>query len=336
MASDLENIRKVLREECSGLMQKQNIVATGIGYKVVGGQVTSDLSIICSVEAKKTASILKKGDLVPLHIQGIPTDVKAVGTLRPFQNPRERHRPALGGVSLGHYQVTTGTFGCVVIKDGQKYILSNNHVLANSNEARIGDAILQPGSYDGGIESKDQIAQLYEFVPIYFEGGNGDVPPFGIARFIAATVNTLAPLLGSNSRLKPYRVQQEVNTVDCAIAKPLNLSDVGERVLEIGTITGVQEGELGMQVQKSGRTTGLTTGVIEQIDVSAQVSYGTNKTALFQDQLMAGAMSQGGDSGSVVLDKNNRLVGLLFAGSETTTIINRIGNVFNLLNLSLP
>jgi hypothetical protein len=56
---------------------------------------------------------------------------------------------------------------------------------------------------------------------------------------------------------------------------------------------------------------------------------------MFTDQLMAGAMSQGGDSGSAVLDNDNRLVGLLFAGSDTTTIMNRIQNVFSELGISL-
>jgi hypothetical protein len=50
---------------------------------------------------------------------------------------------------------------------------------------------------------------------------------------------------------------------------------------------------------------------------------------------MAGAMSQGGDSGSAVLDGEKRLVGLLFAGSDNSTIINRIEHVFSALGLSL-
>ena len=90
-----------------------------------------------------------------------------------------------------------------------------------------------------------------------------------------------------------------------------------------------------MAIKKSGRTTGLTNGTIEQIDVTAQVSYGTNRTAIFTNQLLAGAMSQGGDSGSAVLNDNNNLVGLLFAGSDTTTIMNRIENVFSALGVTL-
>ena len=90
-----------------------------------------------------------------------------------------------------------------------------------------------------------------------------------------------------------------------------------------------------MAVKKSGRTTGFTTGEIQQVDVTANVQYGAGQIAVFTDQLLAGAMSQGGDSGSAVLDDRNRLTGLLFAGSDTTTIINRIENVFSALGVSL-
>jgi hypothetical protein len=69
--------------------------------------------------------------------------------------------------------------------------------------------------------------------------------------------------------------------------------------------------------------------------VTVNVQYGPGRVALFTDQLLAGPMSQGGDSGSAVLDGGNRLIGLLFAGSENTTIINRIEHVFSELRLTL-
>lgn len=318
-------------------MKKENVVATGIGYKIVNGRATSDLAIICSVEVKKPKNKLSKEDLVPAVIDNVPTDVKPTGVLRALQAPTGRFRPAPGGVSIGHVQITAGTLGCLVKKNNEIYILSNNHVLANSNEAAIGDSILQPGTYDGGSNPLDQIAVLSEFIPIYFEGGeNGNGSSCGIAGGIVSVLNTLAAWAGSSTRLRPYRIQQTENLVDAAIARPINTDDVVNEILGIGAITGVQEGELGMQVKKSGRTTGLTNDTIEQIDVSANVSYGTNKVALFTDQLLAGAMSQGGDSGSAVLNENNKLVELLFAGSDTTTIINRIDHVFSALGVSLP
>ena len=69
-------------------------------------------------------------------------------------------------------------------------------------------------------------------------------------------------------------------------------------------------------------------------DVPAAGGKARGQIAQFTDQLMAGAMSQGGDSGSAVLDESNHLVGLLFAGSDTSTILNRIQNVFSTLSVS--
>ena len=68
-----------------------------------------------------------------------------------------------GGVSIGHYAITAGTPGAFV-KDkttAETLILSNNHVMANSNDASIGDAILQPGPADGGKSPQDRIAALH-------------------------------------------------------------------------------------------------------------------------------------------------------------------------------
>ena len=124
------------------------------------------------------------------------------------------------------------------------------------------------------------------------------------------------------------------NTVDCAIAKPLSADLVNPDILNIGIPTGVGSATLGTPVQKSGRTTGLTTDQITQIDVTVSVNYG-GQLAIFRNQLMAGAMSQGGDSGSAVLDMNKQVVGLLFAGSNTTTIMNPIQFVLDALQVQL-
>ncbi|MCA1759624.1 MAG: S1 family peptidase, partial [Bacteroidales bacterium] len=166
--------------------------------------------------------------------------------------------------------------------------------------------------------------------------GDPTLPPCEIGLKTADFLNTLASWIGSSSRLRTYRIQQTENKVDCAIAKPVNPEEVINEILGFGQIAGITEAELGMQIKKSGRTTGLTYGTIEQTNVTARVSYGVNKTALFTDQFMAGDMNQGGDSGSAVLSEDNNLVGLLFAGSDTTTLMNRIGNVFSALNISLP
>lgn len=332
MNSDLKSIREILRTTRKRLLTNPNVVATGIGYKIVEGKKTPDLSITCSVKEKLPDSQLLKKHIIASSFDGIPTDIIQTGIIRAFMANTGRIRPAPGGVSIGHINITAGTLGCLVKRNNEVFILSNNHVLADSNNGQIGDAILQPGPYDGGLFPGDHIADLYQFVPLNFS----DSPhSCSTANGIAGFLNGLAKLINSNARFRTFSAQAVENLVDAAIAKPLNISDTTGEILEIGTLQGTVTGELGMAIKKSGRTTGLTTGEITQVDVSATVSYGDNKTALFTDQLMAGAMSQGGDSGSAVLTAGNQLTGLLFAGSDSTTIINRIENVFTALGISV-
>jgi hypothetical protein len=332
MADELAVIRQSLKNYRSQLLDRSNVVAAGIGYKVSGGQKTSTLSIVCSVTKKMAASQLSSRDLVPGSLDGTPTDVIETGVIRALQSPTEKHRPAPGGVSIGHRDITAGTLGCLVKKAGHTVILSNNHVLANSNAAEIGDPILQPGPHDGGSFPDDHIADLEEFIPINITGMPSDCP---VATGIANFLNSIARLFGSSVQLQAIDHQAAENLVDAAIARPLNPDDVKNEIIEIGTIQGTVEAALGMAIKKSGRTTGFTTGEIQQVDVTANVQYGQGQIAQFTDQLMAGAMSQGGDSGSAILDDNNNLVGLLFAGSDTSTIMNRIQNVFSELGVSL-
>ena len=282
---------------------------------------------------KQPLSRLTRAQRIPSRVAAVATDVVATGPIYALQAPTGRFRPAPGGVSIGHVAITAGTLGCLVRKGGQIRILSNNHVLANSNDAEPGDAIIQPGAADGGTDPSDRIAVLDTFVPIEFEAAESDCP---IGTGVAATLNAVAGAVGSDTRLRAVRARQAENLVDCALAEPVNPDDVSAEILEVGAVRGVAEATLGTAIQKSGRTTGYTTGTIQQIDVTAQVSYGAGRSATFVDQLMAGPMSQGGDSGSAVLDMNDNLVGLLFAGSTNSTIINRIQNVFQLLDVTLP
>jgi len=332
MAEELTTVKKALKNHRIQLLDRTNVVAAGVGYKITGVQKTTTLSIVCSVSKKVAASQLSSTDLVPATLDGMPTDVIETGVIRALQSPTEKYRPAPGGVSIGHRDITAGTLGCLVKMDGRSVILSNNHVLANSNAAEIGDPILQPGPYDGGRYPEDHIADLEQFVPINIIGLPSDCPT---ATGIASLLNRIARLFGSSVQLQAIDQQAIENLVDAAIARPLNPEDVKDEILQIGTIQGATEGELGMVIKKSGRTTGLTTGEIQQVDVTVNVQYGEGKIAQFTDQLMGGAMSQGGDSGSAVLDESNHLVGLLFAGSDTTTIMNRIQNVFSALGVSL-
>lgn len=242
-------------------------------------------------------------------------------------------RPTPGGCSIGHYQITAGTLGCWVKKAGKWMILSNNHVLANCNEAEIGDPILQPGVYDGGELDKDELAKLYDFVEISML--EPSLCP--VAGVIVRAINFLYRVFLRKTRFTAY-VPSEPNLVDCAIAKPNSKDDVLNEILECESPVGVTEPLIGMKVKKSGRTTGLTHGEISQIDVVVSVDIGDGKTALFIDQfaIEGEGISAGGDSGSVILSEGGGFcVGLLFAGSENITLANRFSNVMEALGVAI-
>jgi hypothetical protein len=323
-------MKKILKANKKELFKKAGVQAVGLGFKKKD-KITSNIkSIIVSVDRKLPLGMIKKKDRIPMVLDGVLTDVVETNIIKTMHT--NKHRPATGGTSIGHVDITAGTFGCLVKQESNIFILSNNHVLACSNEAEIGDSIIQPGAYDNGKYPEDYIATLKDFVPIEIGGLESFCP---IGNFIKNLCNCLAKLTGSKTRFTAIRLQSDnENLVDCAIAKPLELKLVTPEIMEIGLITDVISAQLGMKIKKSGRTTGLTHGTVEQTDVTVNVQYGEGKIAVFKDQLMAGTMCAGGDSGSVVLTEDNQLLGLLFAGSENSTIINRIENVFELLHLT--
>lgn len=286
-----------LRQNEDELLAKSNVVGVGIGEKIKGGFSQGRLCLKIYVEKKLAIQSLSKKEILPQEIARVETDVEEVGKIVALGNSG-RYRPAPGGVSLGHYRITAGTFGCLVKdkKSGKVLILSNNHVLANSNKAKKSDPILQPGPYDGGKKPKDIIGYLENWIDINFK--------------------------------------KEANLVDAALARPKNADDVQPEIVLIGSPQGHTKAKIGMSIQKSGRTTGYTTGKVKDISASVKVDY-DNQTALFRDQILTTNMSQGGDSGSLVLDMKARAVGLLFAGSEQVTILNPIASVLDLLDVEL-
>jgi len=332
----LDEVRRLKESHKRSIMAKPNVVGVGTGYRVVGRERTDELCVVALVRQKVPEAGLDRAALIPREVDGVATDVVQVGEIRALQQPTDRWRPAPGGVSLGHYQVTAGTFGSVVRDraSGARLILSNNHVLANSNDARVGDPILQPGAADGGRVEQDTIARLERFCPIAFTTSEPDCP---VAIGVAGAINALARLLGSRHRLEPLQSDASAsNLVDAAVARPLDDADIQDEILGIGVVEGTTPAELGMSVRKSGRTTGFTTGAIQVLDATVNVSYGAGRVAQFDNQIVTGPMSQGGDSGSLLVAGDAlRAVGLLFAGSDQTTVHNPIQAVLDCLEVTI-
>lgn len=337
---DIQNVIAAQQKHEKSLIQRANVVSVGCGYKFKDGKRTDEICIIVGVAEKLPQIGLSAADIIPASVDGVAIDVMETGQFKSLQelDPTKKHRPAIPGTSIGHKDITAGTFGCVVEKSGAKLILSNNHVLANSNDATVGDDIYQPGPIDGGT-SADKIGTLFDFVPIDFGGLTDPTPPTcPIAKGTAATANLMAKLFCRKHRLMAFNTDPMAvtNKVDAALCIPDNEADLVEEIIQIGKPINTAEGALGMDVQKYGRTTRYTTGSLLQINVTVQVSYGPGKTATFIGQLMAGGMSAGGDSGSACLNMSNELVGLLYAGSDNSTIFNPIQDVFEQLGVALP
>jgi len=337
MGDKLAQAARAKENHAADLLRKRNVVGVGLGYKISRGENTGELSVVVSVTRKEPPTALSARDLVPRAVGSIKTDVVETGLLRALPNeseelgPRDRWRPVVPpGVSVGHYLITAGTFGCLVRRDEELFILSNNHVLANANTCELWDPVLQPGSADGGGPD-DRIARLAEYVPLVFESEPSDCE---IADWTAKLLNSIAGAFGSLHELEAVKRSQGSNRVDAALARPLPPYQVTNEILGIGAPTGISTPSLGTKVQKSGRTTGCTEGVITQVDATVRIDYYGPK-ALFAGQLIASPMSEGGDSGSAVLDMERRVVGLLFAGSPAATILNPIGAVLSALNVDV-
>ncbi|MHA2279277.1 MAG: hypothetical protein ACXAC5_00085 [Promethearchaeota archaeon] len=334
---DLQTIINAQKKHEKSLIQKANVVSVGCGYHFKDGKQTEDIGIVVGVTDKLPVATLSAADVIPSAVDGVAVDVLKTGIVKSHQtiDPTKKHRPAMPGISIGHKDITAGTFGCVVERGGAKLILSNNHVLANSNDARIGDPLYQPGPIDGGTAA-DQIGTLFDFVPIQFGDEPGPTCPF--ARGTAKVANIMAASLRRKHRLVAFNTDPmaTTNKVDAALGLPNEETDIIEEIVQIGKPVGTTVATLGMDVQKFGRTTLYTTGSLMQVNVTVRVSYGPGKTAMFVGQLMAGAMSAGGDSGSACLNMDNQLVGLLYAGSDITTIFNPIQDVFSELTITLP
>lgn len=208
-------------------------------------------------------------------------------------------RPVPIGVSTGHGGVTAGTIGARVVSSEGVFALSNNHVYANNNAASPGDPLLQPGVADGGRAPDHVVARLHDFEPIAFCQGRFQCP---FNRMDAAIAATTADDVG-------------VGTPDDGYGTPR---------------TTPAEATLGMKVQKYGRTTGYTHGRVTGVNAIIDVNY-RGGTARFEDQILitGNGFSAGGDSGSLIVSEgvlaaDRRPVGLLFAGSPTSTIANPI------------
>ena len=254
---------------------------------------------------------------IPNRMAGYPVEIVCLNQLVPgtesmrgsSTRSKLRYRPLCGGISAAHTDVQAGTLGAIMedAETGKPVLLSNNHVFANCStedhpNAAVGDSIYQPGRADGADLEKDAVATLLRWVPYSTTGDN---------------------------------------LVDAAIAAPkrgvltsdLVLADNGD-FISPGEMTPITSRT---HVKKYGRTSGFTNGEIIDWDFSTTMTYPGDIRVKYVDQLLAKMDTYTGDSGSILLDDNDNVVGMVFGGTivdgERFAVANKIRNVAALANL---
>jgi len=241
-----------------------------------------------------------------------------VQILQSNRNQSAQNLPIILGTSGGNADdksgqfCCSGTLGALVIRNGINYILSNNHVLARSDQAAAGEPITQPGLIDANCSTAgtNTVANLTSFVNLQASGTNVDA---AIAQIV------------------PGAVDLSGNILSLGATATGNVPDSGPPHQGKGIVA-----RIGESVAKSGRTTSLTCSTVAVTSLSVRVTYQTqcnggsafNVTYSNQISISGGGFSGGGDSGALVVDEMTAdPVALLYGGSTTDTVANPVADV---------
>lgn len=294
------SIKKEYEEE---LRSKANVTGVGVGYKVVAGKITDQLAVRVYVSKKLPVKSLDAGDVLPKIIDGVPVDVIEADFIV-HQDPsipadhRLRFNPLLGGISVGNLSLGGSGTLGVSVFDN---VLAEDMILSNWH--------VLCGSFT--CSQGEIIIQPGQ--------GGGDT---GGAGDVVATL---------------YR-SALTDEVDGAIARLTGDRFLLKEVFGRGFVSEITTPVLGMRVRKSGRTTGLTSGMITDESANITIRGYPNGDRNFRNQIIienGSQVSRPGDSGSIWLDDSNRAVGLNFAGSGNRGVANPMTAVVAALNINL-
>ncbi len=224
----------------------------------------------------------------------------------------------------GNTTCSTGTFGALVQDSSAKqYVLGSDHVLARNSATRgsasVNEPIVQPGLVDLGCwqDTSDVVAQLSKWTPIGFSKGTNQMDA-AIAKVVTANQGPAGP---------------SVPGID-PLGRILNIGQISTTPFDFNNLVD------GLPVIKMGRSSCLTTGVVDAFDAMGYVVYpGTanvaaSGTSFFDHQILifgevpGAAANSGctfasqGDSGALVLTDSfqcPQAIGMLFAAASGTS-----------------
>jgi hypothetical protein len=276
------------------------ITNIGVGAKEVGGQVTDDFSFRVYVPLKLPPGDVPAGWRIPSRIHGVATDVLAASSTQPLVDVR-KVRPVRGGIQLKN-----------------EFVQDDSRTLAGT----IGCLVKN-------IDTLEPLALTCEHVLLAGQGsiGIGVGQPKYVVSCCCCTYNAIGKVFKA---LKNDQVDCAVVKLDADIADEIESADGIDEVEGIGTLTGAAQAVCFETVRKRGRTTELTTGTV--VDVLFEGSQ-----ILVRPPAPAPAMfADLGDSGSVVVNSANQVIGLLWAtdaATRTQGVANHIGVVMRELQI---
>lgn len=297
----IQKAQEVKNAVASQLMTMPNVTGVGVGYKVVGGRRTDVIAIRVYVAKKLPKAALRPEEVLPESLQGVPVDViESTFHIHQGEDNQALHNPLVGGISIGNFILGGSGTLTVSVFDNDT---KEDMILSNWH--------VLCGRFDCAVG--EEIIQPGT--------GGGDT---GTSADIVARL---------------YRTAL-TNQVDAALARLTGDRFLLKEVLGLGSVTDVGVPQLGMQVRKSGRTTGLTTATIVDISADIQIDGYPDGTHTFNNQILlqdGDMVSLPGDSGSLWIDDANRAIGLNFAGNQNGTlgIANRFTAVMDALNIDL-
>jgi hypothetical protein len=275
-----------------------------------GDSITTTATVTAVSQADSSVSGSSKVTVSPTN-QNLQGGAIALGTSGGNQKDSQ--------TSGGTITCCSGTLGSLVTRGGTQYLLSNNHVLARTDQALAGESIIQPGLIDSncGQGANNIVGTLTQFYNLE----TGPSPKIDAAIALVAQ-NAVDPggnilYLGSAS---------DANNVP--VPGP---PAAGAGLPETAAL-------LSRAVAKSGRTTGLTCSTILSVSTTTSVQYQKgcatgptfNETFNNQVAVTGGAFSAPGDSGSLIVTQDTaEAVALLFGGSDQETVGNPVGAVLN-------
>jgi hypothetical protein len=328
-----------------------------VGFRRKGGRVTDEPAVIAMVTKKLPAGAVSRSRLLPASVSAGGrdwcVDVVEVGPLRLAADPAQRTggappnvpitqmmRPPLQGCSISDAgdprQVSTGTLGCLVRdrSDGTICIFSSSAVLANAGAARRGALVIQPGAIDGGT-SDDGIAKLKRDVR-YMSGTNYvDAAIAQLTDQKSYSENVAEGLMKPISAAHPAVGVCFATDADGfnAFLTPIenNLGRLGVELLpaKAGSPCTVAA-QVGMNIEKVGRTSGYTSSVVDAVAAQVKVTSPSNTILTFADLIWSQAFFLPGDNGAVVCHGGNGRTLLQYEEVTVCILLGAVGKFFHI------